>query len=89
MEIQSDTNFLREKFDGEIHSVFPKMENLQSFKNHLHVTLGKFTQPSLVAKAHEELSDLMSEHITNSDRMNAFLAALAGPGDKNSPNNKA
>ena len=31
----------------------------------------------------------MSEHVTNSDRMNAFLAALAGPGDKNSPNNKS
>jgi hypothetical protein len=29
----------------------------------------------------------MSEHITNSDRMNAFLGALAGPGDKSSPNN--
>ena len=31
----------------------------------------------------------MGEHITNSDRMTAFLGALAGPGDKNSPNNKS
>jgi hypothetical protein len=42
-----------------------------------------------VTKAHEEISDLMGEHITNSDRMTAFLGALAGPGDKNSPNNKS
>jgi hypothetical protein len=37
-----------------------------------------------VAKAHEEMHDLMSEHVTNSDRMNSLLGAFAGPGDKSS-----
>ena len=31
----------------------------------------------MINKAHEEMRDLMTEHITNTDRMNAFLQALA------------
>jgi len=31
----------------------------------------------MVAKAHEEMRDLMTEHITNTDRMNTFLSALS------------
>lgn len=31
----------------------------------------------MVSKAHEEIKDLMTEHITNTDRMNSYLAALA------------
>lgn len=31
----------------------------------------------MVPKAHEEMRDLMIEHITNTDRMNAFLGAVA------------
>ena len=31
----------------------------------------------MVYKAHEEMKDLMTEHITNTDRMNAFLSALS------------
>jgi len=32
---------------------------------------------NMVQKAHEEMKDLMTEHITNSDRMNALFNALA------------
>lgn len=31
----------------------------------------------MLSKAHEEIRDLMTEHITNTDRMNAFLTALS------------
>ena len=31
----------------------------------------------MIYKAHEEIKDLMTEHITNTDRMNAFLSALS------------
>ena len=31
----------------------------------------------MVQKAHEEMKDLMTEHVTNSDRMNALFSALA------------
>ena len=31
----------------------------------------------MVFKAQEEMRDLMTEHITNSDRMNVFLTALS------------
>lgn len=31
----------------------------------------------MITQAQEEIRDLMTQHITNSDRMNAFLAALA------------
>ena len=92
--IHSDPNTLShldiapvQRSQQQSNSMFPPMENLQQFKHHLHITLTKFAEPNLVSKAHEEINDLMSEHVTNSDRMNAFLGALSGPGDKTSPNN--
>ena len=63
-----------------LSSVFPEIDSLNKFKHHLSNTLKKFQDPNLVNSAHEEIHDLMSEHITNSDRMNAFLSALAQDG---------
>ena len=58
-------------------SMFPKIANLGQFKHHLHITLMKFAEMNMISKAHEEMRDLMSEHITNTDRMNALLSSLA------------
>jgi len=50
--------------------------------------LSKFQDFNLAAAAHEEMRDLMTEHITNSDRMNAFLSALAQEGNATAPGYK-
>ena len=41
-----------------------------------------------MAQAHEDMQDLMLEHITNSDRMNAFLSFLTQEGNKSAPGYK-
>ena len=56
---------------------YPSIENMHQFKHCLHLTLTKFADTNMVEKAHEEMKDLMTEHITNTDRMNVFLTALA------------
>lgn len=42
------------------------------------MTLAKLRDPLTVPQAKEELNELMTEHIINTDRMNTFLAALTG-----------
>ena len=42
------------------------------------MTLSKLRDPLTVSQAKEELHELMTEHIINTDRMNTFLAALSG-----------
>jgi hypothetical protein len=42
------------------------------------MTLSKLRDPLTVPQAKEELNELMTEHIINTDRMNTFLAALSG-----------
>lgn len=36
----------------------------------------KFAEIDMVQKANEEIRDLMTEHITNTDRMNTLLSAF-------------
>lgn len=73
---------------GQKVTVFPQIQSLQQFKHHLHLTLTKFQEQGMVFKAHEEMRDLMTEHITNSDRMNAFLGALAHDNKYNANKNQ-
>lgn len=42
------------------------------------MTLSKLRDPLTVPQAKEELHELMTEHIINTDRMNSFLTALSG-----------
>jgi hypothetical protein len=57
--------------------VFPPIENLQMFKQCLRMTLSKLSDTHTVKTAQDELQELMTEHITNTDRMNSFWQALA------------
>lgn len=57
--------------------VFPPIENIQAFKQVLRLSLAKFADNHTVKKAHEEIHELMTEHITNTDRMNAFWLQLS------------
>ena len=41
------------------------------------MSLSKFGEPHTMRIAHDEVRELMTEHITNTDRMNAFLFALS------------
>lgn len=41
------------------------------------MSLAKFNDPLTTKQASDEVHELMTEHITNTDRMNAFLFMLA------------
>lgn len=57
--------------------MFPPIENVQQFRQFLVMSLSKLSEPHTVKIAHDEIKELMTEHITNTDRMNAFLYALS------------
>jgi transcriptional regulator of heat shock response len=58
-------------------SYFPAhIETKHQFRQHLLSALSKFSNNYTTAKAVEELRELMTEHITNTDRMNTFLYQL-------------
>ncbi len=40
------------------------------------MSLSKYGDPQTVKQASDEIKELMTEHITNTDRMNAFLFML-------------
>jgi len=56
--------------------IFPPIENLQQFRQSLLMSLAKLADPLTAKQAADEVHELMTEHITNTDRMNAFLFAL-------------
>ena len=60
------------------YTLFPAIDSMAHFKHHLNMTLSKLRDPLTVPQAKEELNELMTEHVTNTDRMNTFLAALSG-----------
>ena len=41
------------------------------------MSLSKFGESHTIKIAHDEVRELMTEHVTNTDRMNAFLFALS------------
>ena len=41
------------------------------------MSLSKFGEPHTMRIAHDEVKELMTEHITNTDRMNSFLFSLS------------
>lgn len=41
------------------------------------MTLAKFGDPLTIKQAQDEVNELMTDHITNTDRMNAFLFLLS------------
>jgi len=57
--------------------VFPPIDNIQTFKQILRLSLAKFADSHTIKKGHEELHELMTEHITNTDRMNAYWQSLS------------
>jgi hypothetical protein len=55
-------------------SYFPaQIETKHQFRQFLLSALSKFNNNYTIATATEELRELMTEHITNTDRMNTFL----------------
>lgn len=41
------------------------------------MSLSKFSDPHTSKIAHDEIRELMTEHITNTDRMNVFLLSIS------------
>jgi len=52
------------------------------------MTLSKLGESHTYKTAIEEIKELMTEHITNTDRMNAFLLALSEHNEHMKPNHK-
>ena len=56
---------------------FAPMENVNQFRQILLLTLAKFADPHTIKYASEEVREIMSEHVTNMERMNVFLYHLS------------
>jgi len=69
-------------------SPFPPIDTTPQFKQHLFLTLSKLADPHTVKPALEEVRVLMTEHITNTDRMNAFLLMLSESNEHTKPHHK-
>ena len=41
------------------------------------MSISKFSDPHTSKIAHDEIRELMTEHITNTDRMNVFLLSIS------------
>lgn len=57
--------------------MFPPIDTVQQFKQFLTMSLSKFSDPHTSKIAHDEIRELMTEHITNTDRMNVFLLQIS------------
>lgn len=52
------------------------------------MALSKFGDNHTIKNAQEEVKELMTEHITNTDRMNAFLFMISEFNEHMKPNHK-
>jgi hypothetical protein len=52
------------------------------------MSLSKLGDNNTLKSAHDEIRELMTEHITNTDRMNSFLLMLSEFNDHMKPNQK-
>lgn len=77
-EVQRTSDELGAQGQPKGYTLFPAIDSMAHFKHHLNMTLSKLRDPLTVPQAKEELNELMTEHVTNTDRMNTFLAALSG-----------
>lgn len=68
--------------------VFPLIDNISQFRQCLVMTLAKFGDSHTQKNALEEVKELMTEHITNTDRMNVFLQIISEFNEHMKPNHK-
>lgn len=52
------------------------------------MSLSKLNDPQTIKTAQDEVKELMTEHITNTDRMNAFITMAAEVNEHQKPNQK-
>mmetsp|Transcript_42873 Transcript_42873/g.41205 ORF Transcript_42873/g.41205 Transcript_42873/m.41205 type:complete len:121 (+) Transcript_42873:4-366(+) len=57
-------------------------QNINEFKNTVYQTLAKFGDNSTLKYAMEEVKEIMSEQITDSERMNVFIAFISDINDQ-------
>jgi hypothetical protein len=57
--------------------LFPEMETIGQFRQVLLMSLSKFADTDTTQTGHAEIRELMTVHITNTERMNCFLSSLA------------
>ena len=56
---------------------FPEIESTQQFRQLLLASLSKFIDTHTTQTASAEIKELMTQHITNTERMNTFLSTIA------------
>lgn len=61
---------------------------VNQFRQMILISLGKLRDQSTVKTANEELRELMTEHVTNADRMNVLLFHICDFNDSMKPNQK-
>lgn len=52
------------------------------------MSLAKFNDPLTAKQAHDEIHELMTEHVTNTDRMTTFLQMLSETNEHMKPHHK-
>ena len=52
------------------------------------MSLSKYSDPLTAKQAHDEVHELMTEHVTNTDRMNTFLHMLSETNEHMKPHHK-
>ena len=58
-------------------AVFPQIDSIQQFRQCLLASLSKFGDSYTQKTAWDEVKELMTDHITNTDRMNLFLYTIS------------
>jgi hypothetical protein len=58
-------------------SLLLSIKNTQDFKNVVYQILAKFGDNSTLKYAMDEVKELMTEHITDSERMNIFIQYIS------------
>ena len=57
-------------------SILQPIKNTQDFKNTVYQTLAKFGDNATLKYAMDEVKELMSEHINDSERLNLFIHSI-------------
>ncbi|CDW90612.1 microtubule-associated protein tortifolia1-like [Stylonychia lemnae] len=85
---QGNQTSLGQHMTSSNSGIFPPIDNLQQFRQCLVMSLSKFGDPQTIKQAADEIRELMTEHITNTDRMNAFLLLLQEHNEHMKPNHR-